>query len=122
MRQEPAYDRWMASLARRTSRGRQGELDVFLLLQVIENREQVARLRVSSRSQHPHQTLGRLLCRLRQFVKPYRSMNVVAQKGLSSLNIVAEEAAHCLREESFPEATIPLRAGTHRFLEVLGQW
>ena len=64
----------------------------LLLLQVMDHRKQVARLRIPFRPEHSHETLARLVENLREFLKPNRRIDIVTQHCLAGIDITGEQA------------------------------
>ena len=67
-------------------------MNALLLLQVLDHREQVARLGIPFRPEHTHETLARLLENLGKFLKPNRRVDVVTQHRLAGIDVTGEQA------------------------------
>lgn len=62
-----------------SSRGSHFQANPFFPLKVPNNSKQVARLGVTGRAKHSHQTLRRMMCHLRQFVESNSGIDVIAE-------------------------------------------
>ena len=75
------------------------EPNTFLALEILDDLDQVARLRISGGAQHPHQALGRAVGGLGQFVESHGSVDVTKEiKELLPWNITS----HTCRSWEFP--------------------
>src|SRR5438477_2481089 len=68
--------------------------DSLPALKILDNLEQVARLRVAQGPEHSHQALGRMLCRFREFSEAEGCVNVVSKDCFAGLDVSANETFH----------------------------
>ena len=63
----------------------------LLLLQITGHRKQVARLGISFRPEHAHETLARLVEYLGEFLEPHRRVDIITQYCLAGIEITREQ-------------------------------
>jgi len=70
----------------------EGDFEAHALraLQMGDDVEQVLRLRIALRAEHPHQALRGDLRELAQALEPHRAVDVVAQQRLAGVEIASE--------------------------------
>ena len=65
--------------------------------------EQVLRLRVPFRPEHPHQALRRDVRELAQALEPHRAVDEVPQQRLARIDIASQKVIDRLLQRGFPE-------------------
>src|SRR4051812_10260410 len=105
-----------AALAR--SAERQLEMKPLFFLEVLNDLEEITRLRVAARTEHPHQAFRRPLRSAAQLLKPDRGVDVVAKDRLPSVEITGEKAFDAFPQQLLPVFPISSEACLHRFLEL----
>lgn len=130
----PAPQAWSAfeasHSAMTTSRGstpgsvldRHLKAHALFTLKVVDDVEQVPRLRVAFRPEHPHQAFCRDVRELAQALEAHRAVDVVPQQRLARVDIAGEQAVDRLLQDGFSEAGRPEQAGTNGLFEVFRQW
>src|SRR5262245_4385071 len=99
--------------------GAEGQLEVKSLcsLEVVDDLEEIARLRVATRTQHAHQALRGPFCAATKLLESDRRVDVVAKYCLPSVDIPREKALDTFTQELLPVLAIRSKARLHRFLE-----
>ena len=88
----------MPRLAIALPRRPDAQTDARGVLQSVNDRKQVAGIRVAARPEHPHQAFCRCPCVLGEFVEADRRVDVVAQHRLAGFDIAREKAINSLAQ------------------------
>src|SRR5208282_421919 len=100
------------------ARGSEFEAHAFGVLQIGNDLEQVAGLRVATGTEHAHQTLGRAMGNVAQFTKADCSIDEVAQYDLAGFQITGKKVFDSLAEKRLAECRIAFYARSDGFLEI----
>src|SRR5712692_3547832 len=79
-------------------------------LQYLKDCEEVCRIGITSRTQHPMQTLAWLMHRSRQLLESDRRIDDIPEDGFARSLVSAEVSVDCLGEECLPERRVALSA------------
>src|SRR5271165_2811392 len=88
-----------------------------LFLQITDDAEEIARLRIAARTEHADQALSRRVSRLAELLEANRRLDVVAQDRLAGLDIARQHGVDAFAQEIFREGGIARHAALHQFLE-----
>jgi hypothetical protein len=94
------------------------EVHPLAFLEMSDDLEQVAGLRISAGPEHTHETLGGFSCEDRQFLEADRGVDVIAQHRPSGIDIAGQQTRHAFLQQSLAKRRITRRARPHRFLEI----
>jgi hypothetical protein len=86
------------------------ELYAFFLLQILNDLEQIACLRITAWPEHPHQTLGGTMRDLAQFGKPDCGVDEIAKDEIPGFDIARKKILNPLAQERLTKTGIALNA------------
>src|SRR5829696_5819543 len=87
------------------------------LLKIAENAKEVLGLRITSRTEHPDQTLGLGPGRFAKLFKADGCLDIIAQDRLAGFDIPAQHRIDTFSKKRFGKLLVFLDAGLHQFLE-----
>ncbi len=93
----------------------------FLLLQITDHREQVARLGIPFWPEHAHETLARLFEDPGQLLEPDRRVDKIAQHRPAGIDIAGKQALNAFLQQGLAKRGITLRARLNGFFEIFSQ-
>lgn len=118
-RNRPAStDRWPPLRAQGRACWADLEPNAFRLLQIRHDLEKIARLRIASRPEHPHQTFCRTMSDVAQFRESDCCIDEIAKNDLSGFHIAGEKVLDPFAKKRFAKARVALNARPDRFFEV----
>src|SRR2546423_15206309 len=91
------------------------------MLQIGNNLKQIARLRVSTRTKHPHQAFRGAMRNVAQFGKSNRCIDEIAKNDLAGFHVTREKVFNSFAEKRLAKPRIALYARPYRFLEITCQ-
>src|SRR5256885_14216301 len=91
------------------------------MLQIGYNLKQIASLRVSTRTKHPHQAFRGAMRNVAQFGKSNGCVDEIAKNDLAGLHIAGKKVFDSFAEKRFPKAGIAFYARPYCFLEIACQ-
>ena len=80
------------------------ELDALVLLDPADDLEQVAGVRIARRSEHAHQTLGRLVREGAKLLEPDCGVDVVTQYDLAGIDVPCKQALDAFLQQPFAKS------------------
>jgi hypothetical protein len=93
------------------------QLDAGLFLQVADDAEQVAGLRIAARAEHADEALRLGAGRLAQLLETDRRLDVVAQDRLADVAIAGKHAVDAFAQQRFAEGGVACDPFLHQLLE-----
>ena len=87
-------------------------------LEVADDLEQIAGLRITSGAQHSHQALRGFIYQPAEFLKPDGGVDEVAQDGLTGVQVAGEQAFDSFRQQGFTKGRFSVNAFSDGFLEI----
>ena len=77
------------------------QLDPGLLLQIADDAEEVARLRIAARAEHADQALGGRVGRLAELFEADGRLDVVAQDRLAGVDVAGQHRVDAFAQQRF---------------------
>jgi hypothetical protein len=97
---------------------RQLEVKPLCSLEVVDDLEEIACLRVAARTEHAHQALGRPFCSATQLLEPNRGVDIVAKYCLPGVEIPGEKALDAFTQKLLSVLAVRSKARLHCLLEL----
>ena len=90
-------------------------------LEMVDDLQEIAGLRVAAWTEHAHQALGRPFCSATQLLEPNRRVDIVAKYCLPGVEIPGEKAFDAFTQKLLSVLAVRSKARLHRFLELSRQ-
>jgi hypothetical protein len=98
------------------------QFDARVFLQVSDHIEEIARLRVPARPEHPNETFWLGAGRTPEFLEAHRRFDVIAEDRLPGLNVPREKQVNSPAKQGFRKLGIGSNVILNEFLKTSGRY